>query len=119
MYQILVTNYGNIMAMINVQWPLAASFMSFFALDGVVQAFFTYRVYMVSGHWWLAVPLWTLELITLGVHTGMVVFAIKSDGILDFAKHYNGLLYAAMSLSITVRSPLPTHRQCQLTSETL
>jgi hypothetical protein len=119
MYQVLVTNYANIVAMINVQWPLAASFMSFFALDGVVQAFFTYRVYMVSGHWWLATPLWTLELITLGVHTSMVVFAIKSDGILDFAKHYNGLLYAAMSLSIAVRSPLSTPRQYQLTSEKL
>jgi hypothetical protein len=104
MYGVIVTNYANIMAMTNVSALLASCFMSFFTLDGVVQAFFTYRVYMISGHWWLAAPLWTLELITLGVHTSMVVFALKGDGILDFARHYNGLLFAAMILSITASS---------------
>jgi hypothetical protein len=104
MYGVIVTNYANIMAMTNVSALLASCFMSFFTLDGVVQAFFTYRVYMISGHWWLATPLWTLELVTLSVHTCMVVFALNGDGILEFARHYNGLLFAAMILSITASS---------------
>jgi hypothetical protein len=102
MYEVVVTNYGNIIAMINVQWSLAACFMAFFTLDGVVQGFFTFRVYAFSGAWWLAVPLWILELAAFAVHTSIVVFAIKSDGILDFEQNYNGLLYASMCLSIAV-----------------
>jgi hypothetical protein len=108
MYSIIVTHYGNILAMQNVSGLPAAFFMTFFCLDGVVQAFFTYRVYVLSGHWWFAAPLWTCELISFGVHTSMVVFATRSNETLDFIKNHNGLWYAAMFLSVIVRLPLHT-----------
>jgi hypothetical protein len=104
MYNIIVTNYGNLLVMNTVSGILAACFMSFYTLGGVVQAFFTYRLGGISGHWWLAGSLWTLELIDYGIHTAMLVFATKSNGFLDFKEHYNGLVYAAMFTSITVRS---------------
>jgi hypothetical protein len=104
MYDIIVSNYGNIMAMNTVSGLLAACFMSFFTLGGVVQAYFTYRLWGLSGHLWLAASLWTLELVNFGIHTNIVVFATRSHGYMDFIEHYNGLVYAAMSSAVAVRS---------------
>jgi hypothetical protein len=92
------------MATDSVSGFLAACFMSFHSLGGVVQAYFTYRIYVISGHWWLTAPLWVLELVDYGVHASMVVFATRSHGYMYFKMNYNGLVYAAMLLSLAVRS---------------
>jgi hypothetical protein len=109
MYNIIVTNYGNLLVMNTVSWLLASCFVSFYSLRAVAQAFFTYRLGGVSGHWWLAASLWAYEIIDYGLHMAIVVFATKSSGYMDFKEHYNGLVYVAMFSSITVRSSTTGH----------
>jgi hypothetical protein len=120
MYDVIVSNYGNIMAMNKFSVLIASCFMSFYSLGAVVQAFFTYRLWGLSGHWWLVASLWTLEIVNYGIHTSIVVFATKSHGYMDFTEHYNGVVYAAMLSAIAVRSSVtPIMGSSELTRGTL
>jgi hypothetical protein len=88
----------------NFSGLLAACFMFHYSLGAVVQAFFTYRLWGLSGHRWLSVSLWTLEIVNYGIYTSIVVCGTRSHGYMYFKEHYNGLVYAAMSSAIAVRS---------------
>jgi hypothetical protein len=93
--------------------------MTFCTNGASVQAFFTYRVYVVSGHWWLAVPLWILELFDTSVVAAMVYYTTKSSGFLQFKEEYNGLVYMTLISCAVVRvwaTALSVH---ELTSMTI
>jgi hypothetical protein len=99
----IVTNYGNSMAINSIPWSLLGYMMSFFAVRTVVQAFYTYRLYAISGHWWLAVTLWMFELLELCLVTGIVALLTASGEFRVFKERYNGLVYVALFSATAVR----------------
>jgi hypothetical protein len=78
--------------------------MTFCTIGASVEAFFTYRVYVVSGHWWLALPLWVLEISVMGVCASLVALASRSGGFLQFKEHYNWLVYLCLITTTVVRA---------------
>jgi hypothetical protein len=102
-YSIVITHYGNTMAMNSIPWSLSGGLLSFFAVRTTVQAFYTYRVYAISRHWWLAVTLWVFELLELCLETGLVILMAASGGFLVFKERYDGLVYVAFVSATAVR----------------
>jgi hypothetical protein len=96
MYSIIVTNYGNFMVMNSIPWSLSGGLMSFFAIRTTVQAFYTYRLYAISRHLWLAVTLWVFELLELCLEVGLVILLAACGEFLVFKERYNGLVYVAL-----------------------
>jgi hypothetical protein len=82
--------------MSTVPWSLGASLIIFHTIGAAVESFFTYRVYVLSGQWWLALPLWTLQLFMMGIVPYIVVLSIKSDGLLQFKDRYDWLVYLCL-----------------------
>jgi hypothetical protein len=103
MYSIVVTNYGNIMVTNTVPWSLLGYLMSFFAVRTAVQAFYTYRLYAISRHLWLAVTLWMFELLELCLVTSLVALLTASGEFLGFKERYNGFVYVAFFTATAVR----------------
>jgi hypothetical protein len=91
------------MAMNSISISLAGCLMSFFAVRSVVQVFYTYRLYAISRHWWLAVTLWMLELLELCLTIAIVVLATASGEYLVFQERYNALVYVAFFCATVVR----------------
>jgi hypothetical protein len=91
------------MAMNSIPWSLSGNMMSFFTIRAAVQAFYTYRVYAISRHWWLAVTLWMLEFLELCLVTGILTLMTTSGGSLVLKEHYNGLMYVAIFAATAVR----------------
>jgi hypothetical protein len=90
--------------------------MSFCLIGASVQAFFTYRVYVVSGRRWFAVPLWTLEFANVGLVMAIVILATQSSGFLEFKEHYNGLVYVILISCALVRTYYGYHEKTWIDS---
>jgi hypothetical protein len=76
-----------------------------------LKVFFTYRIYIVSGRWWLVLPPYMLVLFELGITAVIVAFATKSSGFLDFKAKYNYLVYIVLICAVLVSThPVRTDR---------
>jgi hypothetical protein len=92
----IVSNFGSILFLNAVPWSLGASLITFNIVGGTVECFFTYRVYVLSGEWWLALPFWTLQLFMMGIVPSIVALSIKSGGLLQFKDRYDWLVYTCL-----------------------
>jgi hypothetical protein len=104
LYNITVTQFGSFLALNSIPWSLAASLLAFAANGMAVQAFFTYRIYVVSGQWWIAAPLWILEVFELGTVASIVAFTTKTSGFLQFKLEYTAVVYMTLISCAVVRA---------------
>jgi hypothetical protein len=110
LYQMIVTNFGSILFLNAVPWSLGACLITFCVVGELVEAFFTYRVYILSGHWWLALPFWTLQLsMVLFIVPCIVALAVKSGGLLQFKDRYDWLVYVCLIIATIVSYVLYLH----------
>jgi hypothetical protein len=104
LYDITVSHFGSILALNSIPWSLAACLLAFCSNGAAVQAFFTFRIFVVSGNWWLAVPLWILQLVEVGTVVSIAVFTTRSKGFLEFKEDYNALVYVCLITCVVVRA---------------
>jgi hypothetical protein len=63
----------------------------------------TASTYILSGHWWLALPFWTLQLsMVLFIVPCIVALAVKSGGLLLFKDRYDWLVYVCLIIATIV-----------------
>jgi hypothetical protein len=104
LYNITVTQFGSLLALNSIPWSLAASLLAFTATGSAVQAFFTYRIYVVSGQWWIAAPLWILEVFEVGTVASIVALTTKTSGFLQFKQEYTAVVYMTLISCAVVRT---------------
>lgn len=64
-----------------------------------IQAFFAYRVLVLSQNFWLAVPPWILCFVRSGTVVGISVNAIITGDLLEFEKKFTWLVSTSLMLS--------------------
>jgi hypothetical protein len=67
-----------------------------------MQAFYTYRIYVVSRRWWLAVPLWLLELFEAGVASAIVAFSSQASSYVEYKEKHGFLTYLCLGAYFVV-----------------
>jgi hypothetical protein len=65
------------------------------------QAFFNYRVYVLSKKFWLAMPGWILAVIRPAVIITMAVL-FGLEGIVVFKERHEWIMYLSFSLTVSV-----------------
>lgn len=99
LYFLTVTSYGHPKTLHELPWHLCGSLMIQGLVGSAVQAFFSYRTWVVSGTIWFAVPSWIAEIVRAGVSISLTVLTVQM-GILDkFKEHYKWLVIFTVILS--------------------
>jgi hypothetical protein len=77
----------------------------------VFQAFFTYRIYIVSHRQLLlCIPLWFLELVDMALTFTTAYMAYESRNILVFQERWGPLVYSTLIIGVVVRHLDPDRR---------
>jgi hypothetical protein len=89
-------------AIVSIHWTFVTCMMAYTTTYLAVQFFFTYRIFVISGSWWQAAPLWLLESCCLVDAIGFIIASTMSDGFLDFQKRFGYLVYIGLITSVVV-----------------
>jgi hypothetical protein len=77
LYELSVTNYGHPVALIKLPWSLDVSPMIQGFVGSAVQAFFSYRTWVVSGTIVFAIPGWIGEIMCAGASIAITVTTMQ------------------------------------------
>jgi hypothetical protein len=117
-----VTNFGNPFGLNDLPWYFSGSV----ALQGVVgaivqvrysdrcprrssssslgvQAFFSYRVQVVSGVWWLAVPAYFAQIFRGSLAIAITAITVKENELTVFRANHTYLVFMTLIASVVVR----------------
>jgi hypothetical protein len=98
LYEISVTNYGNRAILDTLPWHIDVSLMVQGMVGSAVQAFFSYRIWIVSGTIWLAIPGWVGELVRAGISITLTVITIQVRDLMTFKAEYKWLVIFTVSI---------------------
>jgi hypothetical protein len=97
LYYISVTNYGNPKILHALPWYLDVSLMVQGLVGSAVQAFFSYRTWVVSGTIAFAIPGWIGELVRAGVSITLTALTIQVGDLTAFKAKYKWLVIFTVS----------------------
>jgi hypothetical protein len=109
LYEISVTNYGRPAALDGLPWHVDVSLMLQGFVGSAVQAFFSYRAWIVSGKIWLAIPGWIGELVRAGVSIALTVVTLTTPGLTVFREKYEWMGIFTVSVTSLFSSSPSTH----------
>jgi hypothetical protein len=97
LYELSVTNYGHPAALVGLPWHVDVSLMVQGFVGSAVQAFFSYRTWVVSGTIWFAIPGWFGELVRAGVSVSLTVITTRTGNLTAFRTQYKWLIIFTVS----------------------
>jgi hypothetical protein len=68
-----------------------------------VQAFFSYRVQVVSGVWWLAVPAYFAQIFRGSLAIAITAITVKENELSVFRANHTYLVFMTLIASVVVR----------------
>jgi hypothetical protein len=100
LYDLSVTNYGNPAALNKLPWSLDVSPMLQGFVGSAVQAFFSYRTWVVSGTIVFAIPGWIGEIVRAGVSIAITVTTLQVGELSAFEAKYKWLVIFTVSMHL-------------------
>ncbi|OBZ65407.1 hypothetical protein A0H81_14544 [Grifola frondosa] len=101
-YDITVNHMGNMAFLMETTWTLCAS-VTFQSLAGsLVQAFFAYRVYLVSRRPWIPMVSWAGSSLRACLGIAITVLARQSGTLTQYKSKYNWATILTLSTSVFV-----------------
>jgi hypothetical protein len=101
LYRISVTNYGNPVALTKLPWDADMSLMIQGLVGSSVQAFFSYRTWIVSGTIFFAIPGWIGELVRAGLSIALTVITMRTGELTEFRNKYDWIgIFTVSTLQI-------------------
>ncbi|KAI0072837.1 hypothetical protein K474DRAFT_1667331 [Panus rudis PR-1116 ss-1] len=112
-YQYTVSNYGNLLALLKVQWGLTAQVVVTDVSDALVRAVFAYRIYILSGKNLLVTAL--IVFASLVVFVAGLIFSVRCAQVAQFLRFHeiSWLIYFSLS-AISVADVLISAAMCIL-----
>ncbi|PCH39041.1 hypothetical protein WOLCODRAFT_84980 [Wolfiporia cocos MD-104 SS10] len=99
-YSISVTNFGNYGVYNDLPWTIAITFFLSGFIGGIVQSFFAWRIFVISGHWWTSLPPWLGSLARVGVVIAMCTFTLQTHSRSVYEDQYGWTIDLALSLAL-------------------
>jgi len=107
-YELAVINFNNPAGLTQAGWSLAFSVLTHGALSFLVQWFFSYRVYVMSGNIWVAIPGATLSALRFVVEIYICTVTINTPSVTIFSGKDRWLTLLAISSSLVADVVLST-----------
>jgi hypothetical protein len=101
-YTVTVTRVGEESALSEVKWFVVVNMTLSSLVGSPVQAYFTWRSWVVSAHAWYSVPPWIAELARLIVVLVNCVYLSKSSTIEEFKGMHGSLVTMTLASCVAV-----------------
>ncbi|PCH39039.1 hypothetical protein WOLCODRAFT_21314 [Wolfiporia cocos MD-104 SS10] len=102
LYTVTVTNSNNPSAYDMLPWTVAIIFLTGGLLGAVVQSFFAWRVYMLSGHLLPSIVSWSGGLARIGVTAAMCGFVIQTGSRKLYEERYGWSIDLVLGIALFV-----------------
>ncbi|GLB44551.1 hypothetical protein LshimejAT787_1701780 [Lyophyllum shimeji] len=99
LYRRTVTNYGRISDLQQNPEGMCATFPLSGLIGAIVQSFFAWRLYRLSGWIKIAIICWTLSVVRLGSLLAISVMTCRAASLHEFQEHWVWLVFFALSVS--------------------
>lgn len=103
-YDMTVTHFGNPKAIAGLPWTFNLALGIHALLVGVIQSFFAFRIYSVTGNVWWAMPGWFCALSRTAISWVVAVY-FGLQGLDEFKATHGYLVLVTLIISIIVRGP--------------
>jgi len=102
LYQAVITNYGKPETIDSLPWSLGGLLAFSAFIECSIQAFYAYRIRVLSDRLWVAVIVWIASAIRFGAITGEAILAIRTQFISVFLKKYKWFFIFSLSEGVAL-----------------
>ncbi|KAF8507923.1 hypothetical protein JB92DRAFT_2815042 [Gautieria morchelliformis] len=108
LYSYTVTNFGDPSVVFSTPWSLGYSYVFTAALGSIVQTFFAYRIYILTGRRIIPIISWCAAASRLATGTALAILTTSSHGILDFTARFSWLETAHLTVDVATDALITT-----------
>lgn len=101
LYWLTVTNYGNLEALALGHWPLNVSAFFDGLVGALVQTFFAYRIYTLTGKWYITVVSWLGSATGFAMTFAITIISFKTQ-VATFSIQYSWLVTTGLVMLLFV-----------------
>jgi len=101
LYWLTVTNYGNLEALAAGHWPLNVSATCDGLVGALVQSFFAYRIYTLTGKWYITLISWLGSATAFAMTFAITILSFKLS-VAAFSINYSWLATSGLSVLLFV-----------------